>query len=47
MIFGKSKPARLCPLCVIEYYGHAQDLLNGMKEEERNDYENERFVNRL
>lgn len=47
MVFGKYKPARICPLCVIEYHGHAQTLLDEMKEEERNDYENERFVNRL
>ena len=47
MVFGKRKFSRVCPLCILERAGEAQKLLDGMEESQRENYEAERFINRM
>ena len=48
LIFGKaSRPARICPLCIQEHAHEAQKLLDSMDEDQRNNYEGERFIHRM
>ncbi|MCP3685937.1 MAG: hypothetical protein GY861_25095 [bacterium] len=46
--FGKSsKPARICPLCILERAKDAEKLLEEMSQERREEFEAERFATRI
>lgn len=48
LIFGgATKPARICPLCIQERAHEAQKLLDAMPEDQRTNYEGERFIHRM
>ena len=47
LVFGKRKVSRICPLCIIERAEEASKLLEAMEESQRENYEAERFIERM